>query len=184
MGMKMKSLLGLTLIIASIALSVGCDKKKDKTRVSDRSRGSGWQGTGGNGSGGSAEWGAITTSGNFSEVLLGQFLRTEEEIGFVSGASNADTGIRFRGQIDTRSCQGTIGILVWDSVAAEGNDPFYSEFQVTQCNGGSVLAEDSFGSIQFNGTATGGGVWSGTVTFDNGQRLGQFQINQCAIFGC
>jgi hypothetical protein len=190
---KTGALLMLAFVLASTA---ACAKKSGKAEVSNRyNRGTGgWQDGGGSyydpntGQYVSSAWGAFY---NFSAYDLRNFMGFDQynlDLGNVSNRPDDSTGVRFRGLARQGS---QIYILVWDETASQTGQAFYWGMTVQSVQGGpqqgsaTVVAADDYGSIQLQGSFSGG-MWTGSVRYQNadGQSgsLGQFGIPQQAIF--
>jgi hypothetical protein len=188
---KLKTVVYFASMIMLVTSTMACSKDKSSSDVNRRYRNNGYNDTYRDPYTGqqSNEWGAITRSGSFDQVLQ-DFMYGINDLGFVSGSPYDDTGIRFRG--DARR-GGKINILVWDDVASQTGEAYYWALNVVNVQQGSsravVTAEDGVGSVTFDGSIQNG-VWSGTVYFNNSQdtngasgTLGNFSIGADMAFG-
>lgn len=193
--MKRLNFLVYIVLSAGLVLSVACGKKDDKAAVRDRSvrdldpnRPIVGDHTGGGGQHGQQQaWGKITA---FSLNNLGLFLNNPGDLGNVSNASGADTGVRFTGQMTQDLSSGWLEIQVWDDRASQ-EGPFRVGFNNCRGYGNSqniqITCDDNYGQVTLsgqNGQSWFAGGVSFTVRATGGNQqysLGEFRIQRGSI---
>jgi hypothetical protein len=180
------------LVIAAVAASVtACSSKKgSKSSVRPRTSSRNYDPRTAGPAPGSypqntySQWGEII---GFNRYALAQFLGVNEnEFGEVSAQSNQQTGVRFYGNINQQG-SGNVYIFIYDSYALQGMGPI--ELPVFQCQGynqgGTIVlnCQDGNGELTLSGQEIGN-EFSGQVSFNGGNSLGQFRISACGFLGC
>lgn len=185
--MKNLNILVRSILMIGLSLSImACDKKKDsKPNFADRYNRQQYVDPNGNiVTGGNPlasqqcpNCGYITSNMPDMSGVLKQFLLMDpnsQDLGVTSGQSNGQTGVLFRGNVDSTGRSGYVEIIIWDEIANYSQQAYVVRLDVDPTannyvdqQGATITFADDAGTVTFNGQWYLDGTYQGQVSFNN-----------------
>lgn len=140
----------------------------------------------------SSPYGKVFNNSNDMSESVRAFLGLapgDSQVGSVSGNPNStSTGIVLDAMVNTQSGTGSLKLYIWDDIALQNNQVIAVQLQLdgSRSSNNQLVFNDTYGDVILNIQSTQNGVASGVVSYSGGTlgtgQLGQFQINQNALF--